>query len=264
MNNLHTRILYGLIYVTIFIGSILLGKETYLLLIGIFGLIGVWEFSKMISLKGISGYLFFAVLFFLFLKRIDSYPIDIILIISILSSIFMLYQLFSKKNNMFSTEREKLGLLVRYPIFSFCFLAILPFYNTGYDPYIIISVLVIIWINDSAAFIVGKNFGKRKFFESVSPKKTMEGFYGGVFFSLIAAYVISLYQSDFGTFNWLMLGFIISVLGSLGDLVESKFKRQVGIKDSGIIMPGHGGILDRLDSLMFVAPFVYLYINFLI
>lgn len=127
-----------------------------------------------------------------------------------------------------------------------------------------ISILIIIWVNDSFAFLLGKNFGKRKLFVSVSPKKTQEGFIGGFAVALLSAYVISHFNNDFTLVNWLVIAFIVSVIGTIGDLVESKFKRQANIKDSGNIMPGHGGILDRLDSLLFVAPFVYLYINFII
>ncbi len=127
-----------------------------------------------------------------------------------------------------------------------------------------ISILSIIWVNDSFAFLVGKNFGKHKLFPSVSPKKTIEGLLGGLVFSLLTGFFISKYNSDFSTLNWLIIAVIVSIIGTIGDLVESKFKRQANIKDSGNIMPGHGGILDRLDSLLFAAPFVYLYINYII
>lgn len=198
------------------------------------------------------------------LKRPSSYAILGILVINILSSIFLIYQLFSKKEINFSNEREKLGITIRYVIFSLCFLILLPFVNNVYSPYLMISILVLIWVNDSFAFLVGKNFGKRKLFPSVSPKKTIEGFLGGLIFALLASYFISLLNSDFSLINWLIIATIVSITGTIGDLVESKFKRQAKIKDSGNIMPGHGGILDRLDSLLFAAPFVYLYINFII
>jgi len=127
-----------------------------------------------------------------------------------------------------------------------------------------ISILSIIWVNDSFAFLIGKNFGKNKLFPSVSPKKTIEGLLGGLVFSLLTGLLISKINADFSLLNWLIIAVIVSLVGTIGDLVESKFKRQANIKDSGNIMPGHGGVLDRLDSLLFVAPFVYLYINFII
>ncbi len=198
------------------------------------------------------------------MKRPQSYAITVVLIITILSSLALIYQLFKKNEIVFSNDRSKLGLTVRYLVFSMSFLVLLPFYNGKYNRGLMICILVLIWVNDSFAFLVGKNIGKRKLFVSVSPKKTVEGFIGGVVFALIAAVIISKFNKDFTLLNWAFIAVIVSVIGTLGDLVESKFKRQANIKDSGTIMPGHGGILDRLDSLLFAAPFVYLYINFII
>ncbi|MCI2230099.1 phosphatidate cytidylyltransferase [Polaribacter sp. MSW13] len=264
MRNLLRRSLSGVIYVLIFISAILFSKESYIILTSLFGVICIWEFLKIIKLKSFAPYIFFVVALFLMLKRPQSYAVTGILIITILSSIFLIYQLFSKKEIKFSDERSKLGLTIRYLIFSMSFLVLLPIFKGDYKPYLMICLLVLIWVNDSFAFLVGKNFGKRKLFVSVSPKKTIEGFLGGVVFALISAVIISKYNADFTTINWIIIALIISVIGTIGDLVESKFKRQASIKDSGNIMPGHGGIFDRLDSLLFVAPFVYLYINFII
>ena len=104
----------------------------------------------------------------------------------------------------------------------------------------------------------------KKLFESVSPKKTLEGFFGGIIFTLITAFILSYFDNYFSLNQLIVISLMTSVLGTIGDLVESKFKRQAKIKDSGTLIPGHGGLLDRLDSLLFVAPFVYLYINFII
>lgn len=264
MNNLLKRIFSGAVYVLIFVSAILFSEKSYVALTVLFGFLSIWEFSKMIKIKNIVPYIFFALGLFLMMKRPESYAITGILGITILSSIYLIYQLITKKEITFTNERAKLGLIIRYLIFSMSFLILLPFYNNEYNRYLLISVLVLIWVNDSFAFIVGKNFGKRKLFVSVSPKKTIEGFVGGVIFTLIAAFIISKYNTDFSVLNWCSIAIIISVIGTIGDLVESKFKRQAKVKDSGSIMPGHGGILDRLDSLLFAAPFVYLYINFII
>tara|TARA_B110001454_G_C12716384_1_gene432738 strand:+ start:822 stop:1616 length:795 start_codon:yes stop_codon:yes gene_type:complete len=264
MSNLLKRSLSGIIYVLIFLSAILFSKESYIILTSLFALICVWEFSKLIDFKGLIGYLFFCLTLYLILKRPGSYAVLGVLGITIISSLFLIYYLFTKKEITFSTDRSKSGLLIRYVIFSMIFLVLLPIYKGAYNPYLMISILVMIWVNDSFAFLVGKNIGKRKLFVSVSPKKTQEGFLGGLVFALIAAYIISLFNKDFSTINWLIIALIVSVIGTIGDLVESKFKRQANIKDSGAIMPGHGGMLDRLDSLLFAAPFVYLYINFII
>ena len=97
----------------------------------------------------------------------------------------------------------------------------------------------------------------------MSPKKTVEGFLGGLFFACIASYFIAYFSYTFKFTYWLILAIIISVFGTIGDLIESKFKRQAGVKDSGVIMPGHGGLLDRLDSIIFSAPFIYLFLRLL-
>ena len=264
MRNLLRRSFSGIIFVLIFLFAILFSKESYIALIFFFGIVAIWELSKITKIKSFISYFLFGLTVFLILKRPNSYAISIVLGINILSSGYLIYQLFAKKEIIYFTERDKLGFTIRYLIFSFCFLVLLPFYNQNYTPYLMVSILVLIWVNDSFAFLTGKNFGKRKLFISVSPKKTIEGFIGGFIFALIAGYVISKLNSDLSLINWLIIAGIVSIIGTFGDLVESKLKRQAKIKDSGTIMPGHGGILDRLDSLLFAAPFVYLYINFII
>tara|TARA_B100000809_G_C15095626_1_gene514870 strand:- start:703 stop:1497 length:795 start_codon:yes stop_codon:yes gene_type:complete len=264
MRNLLKRSFSGIIFVLIFISAILFSEESYIGLIILCGFLCIWEFIRMIKLKSYASYVFFVIVMFLMIRRSESYAVTLILIITILSSVFLVYQLFAKKEISFSTDRVKLGVTIRYVIFSMCFLVLLPFYENSFHPYLMISILSIIWVNDSFAFLVGKNFGKNKLFASVSPKKTMEGFLGGLVFSLLAAIFISKFNVDFSMLNWMAISVIVSVIGTVGDLVESKFKRQANIKDTGNIMPGHGGILDRLDSLLFAAPFVYLYINFII
>jgi phosphatidate cytidylyltransferase len=130
-------------------------------------------------------------------------------------------------------------------------------------PKILLGVFLLIWTNDTFAYITGKTFGKHKLYEKVSPKKTIEGFIGGFIFSLLAGYFIAVYWLNASIVVWLLLSVITSIFGTLGDLIESKFKRIASVKDSGRIMPGHGGVLDRLDSIIFVAPIVYLFYQIL-
>jgi phosphatidate cytidylyltransferase len=142
----------------------------------------------------------------------------------------------------------------------------IPFGINGYNPKILISIFILIWTNDSFAYIVGKSIGRTKLFERISPKKTIEGFVGGVVFSVIASYLISKYYiqiADGKMFIWIIIALIVGFFGTIGDLIESKFKRFAGVKDSGKIMPGHGGVLDRLDSVIFVAPIVFLFYQIL-
>ena len=122
---------------------------------------------------------------------------------------------------------------------------------------------MILWTNDTFAYVVGKKFGKRKLFESVSPNKTWEGTIGGAIFALALAYIMARYFRELYRSDWLIIAGIIVVFGNLGDLIQSKFKRSFNVKDSGNILPGHGGILDRFDGVYMAAPFVFAYIQYL-
>lgn len=265
MTNLIKRGASGFIYVLLFLSAVLYSKESYLILTALFSLLCVMEFSKLIKAKNILSYVFIIGFSALFLSgTTDFQGILILLIIALTGSIHTMYYLFFSKNKYPNNALEKEDLSIRYLVLSLLFLLLLPFYEGGYEPYIIIYLLVLIWSNDSFAYLVGVNFGKNKLYEKVSPKKTIEGFIGGVFFTIVAAVIISFYSDLMTLLQWAILATIVSVLGTIGDLIESKFKRQANIKDSGNIMPGHGGMLDRLDSLLFVSPFVYLYIHYLI
>jgi phosphatidate cytidylyltransferase len=135
--------------------------------------------------------------------------------------------------------------------------------HQSFNPKIIIGIFVLLWVNDTFAYLIGKNFGKHKLFEKVSPKKTIEGFVGGFIFTIIASFIISYFFDFLSPFEWFIIALIVGIFGNLGDLIESKFKRIAGVKDSGKIMPGHGGLLDRLDSFIFVVPYTFIYLKIL-
>jgi phosphatidate cytidylyltransferase len=128
---------------------------------------------------------------------------------------------------------------------------------------LLLGFFLILWIYDSGAYIFGSLFGKHKMLERVSPKKSWEGFAGGTLVGLLIAYIISASFTEFSTFIWLLIGITIVIAGTAGDLIESMFKRNAGIKDSGNILPGHGGILDRFDAVLIAAPVVYILIRLL-
>jgi phosphatidate cytidylyltransferase len=131
--------------------------------------------------------------------------------------------------------------------------------------YTVASLFATIWMCDTAAYFGGLTLGRHKLFESVSPKKTWEGSAFGFLFSVLTMFVAQrLFLEYMTTANALVLGSIVGIFGQLGDLVESKLKRDAGVKDSSSIIPGHGGVYDRFDSLVFVAPIVYLYVDFII
>jgi phosphatidate cytidylyltransferase len=127
---------------------------------------------------------------------------------------------------------------------------------------VLLALFVIIWANDTFAYLIGSAFGKHKLCERISPKKSWEGFFGGVIGSLAAGFVFSLFVDKMNLYQWLLFALIISIFATLGDLAESVLKRATGVKDSGNIMPGHGGFLDRLDSFLFVVPAVAIFLFF--
>ena len=264
MTNLLRRATSGFIYAVLFITAIMYSKESYIILISLFGLISLREFLKLLNFNNSVIYLLFVGLILVPYLPIHSFFIKLLLALSLSGSVQLLLNLLFKRNKYPINFIQKFDICVRYLLFSFTFLILLPFVNGVYEQSVILTLIILIWVNDSFAFFVGKNLGKRKLFESVSPKKTVEGFFGGVLFSLIAAFILSYFCDFLSLTNLIVISLIASILGTAGDLVESKFKRQANTKDSGNIMPGHGGILDRLDSLLFVAPFVYLYIHYLI
>lgn len=131
---------------------------------------------------------------------------------------------------------------------------------SGFNFSTIWGYFFILWANDTGAYLSGKYLGKHKLFERISPKKTWEGSFGGAALSIVTAYFLSIYYTQLSQSEWIIIAIITVVFGSLGDLVESMLKRSLNIKDSGTILPGHGGILDRFDGLFLSVPFVYAYL----
>jgi phosphatidate cytidylyltransferase len=138
---------------------------------------------------------------------------------------------------------------------------ILPHGDIIFSPGIIIGFFLLIWANDTGAYLTGMTMGRHKLWERISPKKTWEGFIGGMVIALIVAWFLSGWLGVVDRYHWVLIALIISVTGTYGDLVESMLKRSTGLKDSGTIMPGHGGFLDRFDSTILSFPLVYLFIS---
>lgn len=157
-------------------------------------------------------------------------------------------------------DNGKLIFTVIYTALPFGFALGLPKFSTEDNTFTleVFFLFVLIWSSDSFAFFTGKFFGKHKMAPKISPKKTWEGFAGGVILTLVVGFFIERFYPDLRG-NWIMVGFLVAVFAPFGDLIESQLKRTFGVKDSGIIIPGHGGILDRLDSFILCAPVVYLY-----
>ncbi|MGC1391205.1 MAG: phosphatidate cytidylyltransferase [Bacteroidales bacterium] len=139
--------------------------------------------------------------------------------------------------------------------------SILPHTNTIFSPGIIIGFFILIWANDTGAYLTGMSLGRHKLMQRISPKKTWEGFIGGIIIASAVAWFISGWLGVVDKTYWIIISLIISVAGTYGDLIESMLKRSIGVKDSGNIMPGHGGFLDRFDSAVISFPLVYLFIS---
>lgn len=272
MKESNKRIISGLVFGGLFISS-LYTHVSFALLTFIFGIISTNEFNKLTNQKGIGYYIVFSIIYIYFalteyFLNINNQPNswfndlkDTLLIFSIFVSLFLLRDLFSTKN-LISVLIKKYFRFIFYITSSFIFIYLIANFNGFYDPSIILGCFILIWVNDSFAYMVGKKFGKQKLFYSISPHKTVEGFLGGLLFCCISASIVSRYVDDsISTSNWLTMAIIVSVFGTLGDLIESKFKRESNVKDSGKIMPGHGGILDRLDSIIFASPYIYLFLK---
>ncbi len=181
---------------------------------------------------------------------------ELLALLLILIAIITLFK-FSKE---LYYENGKLIFTVIYTALPFSFALGLPKFSNIENTFSleVFFLFVLIWCSDSFAYFVGKFFGKHKMAPKISPKKTWEGYFGGVILTLVAGYFLEQYHQDLRG-NWMVVGFLVSVFAPLGDLVESQLKRTFGVKDSGNIIPGHGGILDRLDSFIICAPVVYLY-----
>ncbi len=202
--------------------------------------------------------------FFLFGYNINNDIISNLLLNAgaLFISLSLLAELFRKGLIAPKDKTAKLARLTGYVIIPFLLIIKLPFVKNNFNPYIIIGMFILVWANDTFAYIVGKSMGKHKLFERISPKKTIEGFVGGMLFTVAGAYILgqsNYFDTALTPWQWMAFGAILVISGTLGDLVESQLKRNAGVKDSGKIMPGHGGILDRLDSVLFAIPFLFLY-----
>lgn len=264
MNENVVRSLSGIVYIFLLIFATLYSRESFLALFGLFLWQTVSEFSTLIQLPKIAALIVSLILYLLFGVFVSNqFATDLgLLLASVLVCGQLLLWLFSSVSKPITTITEKWAKLIGYIVLPFVFMTKIPMVNNEFIPSIIIGIFILIWTNDTFAYLVGKSIGKHKLFERISPKKTREGFVGGMVFSSIASVIIGVfYITEISLLNWIFIAIIVSVFGTLGDLIESKFKRIAGVKDSGAIMPGHGGIYDRLDSIIFVAPFVFLFLK---
>ena len=268
LKDIYIRTITGIFFLVAVIGSILVHHLAFFaLLFGFCGL-AMNEFilirAKGTSRKSAIPYYVFGLLNYTIIGLIGLGYLDIRFAFLILLTfpLLMVFELF----NRFEDSWKRIGsffsgwLYISIP-FGLMNALYLTRFSESYFSGLLIGLFVIIWSSDVFAYLVGSAFGKHRLFQRISPGKSWEGSVGGLIFALLAAYVLSLFYQQISLVNWMVIALITVVTGTLGDLTESMLKREAGVKDSGILLPGHGGVLDRFDATIFAVPFVFVYVN---
>lgn len=274
MQELARRTATGVVFVLVMITGIYSGRWGYSLLFTAVTSLSLWEFLYLVldrksrrdrirkALGLLLGIVPFAHSLVLQLDIIND-PIDFVIITSILYSPLVfgafVYELFMASEKPF-VNLAFLMLGVFYIGIPFGLLNFVAIHQGMYLPNIVMGLLLLIWANDSGAYLVGSRLGRHLLLPRISPKKTWEGTLGGLLFTLLTAFLLHLFFLELRLIDWLVLAGIIAVFGSIGDLVESMLKRSLSVKDSGKILPGHGGMLDRFDGLIFSLPYATAYL----
>lgn len=277
MNNFFRRTLTGAWIVIFIMGGFWLHPISFFIT-GLVLLIGTqYEYYLMIRNAGVRPQMFPGIItgvtayVISTLIAAEVVPLNSLLVLIPMMLLIMIVELYRKQEKPFDSLAHTFFsvLYTALPFSMFAFSAfsrtglnsILPHEGIVFSPGIVIGFFLLIWANDTGAYLSGVSFGKHKLFERISPKKTWEGFFGGLVLSALVAWLLSGWLGVTDRSHWVVIAVIVSVTGTYGDLVESMLKRSYGVKDSGSILPGHGGFLDRFDSAIFAFPLVYLFIT---
>lgn len=270
MNNFVQRSLSGLVFVSLVVGSIFWHQYAFFLVFLFLTTIAVWEFHKLTShqpevqlnrLFPVIGAIILFSSSFLYAANIVRYPI--FSIYGLYLVLVLIAELYRRKGNPIQNWAYLIlgQVIIALPFALLNFIAFID--AATYNKFILVAVFAIIWINDTGAYVFGISFGKHRLFERISPKKSWEGFVGGALAALVGAYIFSIFNTNLTLIQWIIFAEIVVVFGTFGDLMESLLKRTVQVKDSGKIIPGHGGMLDRFDSMLLVAPVIFIYLSFI-
>lgn len=273
-SNFIQRAVTGALFVIVLVGCILYSPLTFGLLFTLIAALSVHEFGYLLNQSGKvsinrtitslgAAYLVLALMSFC-TQAAGTY---VFLPYLGLLLYLMITELYLKKENPIGNWACSM-LSQLYIALPFALLSVLAYHNSpttssvSYNPILPLSIFVFIWLSDTGAYCVGSLIGKHRLFERISPKKSWEGSIGGGVFSIASSLVFAHYFSFMSVWQWIGLALMVVVFGTWGDLTESLMKRQLGVKDSGNILPGHGGMLDRFDSALMAIPasVVYLYI----
>ncbi|GAB6012791.1 phosphatidate cytidylyltransferase [Viscerimonas tarda] len=270
--NLIYRILTGIVFVFILLGSILYSQYSYGIVLCTIEIVALFEFYNLIAksqttkinnfLTISGGFFIFGGTFVFFSSKIHSLAPFLPYIFSVL--LLFIWELYLKKENPIrSLAYSVLGqVYIAVPFSLLNYLAYSYDQSGGsYHYSYLLALFIVIWVNDSFAYTFGVTLGKHRLFERISPKKSWEGFIGGAVCAVLSAVVFAHYFDALPLAGWLGFALIVVVFGTFGDLIESLLKRTLNVKDSGTILPGHGGILDRFDSMIFAIPALVVYLE---
>lgn len=263
MKEIHIRAIYGTLYASVIVGAIFLSPIAISIVILVFSILALWEFQRLVQFTSVlpitilillTGYGYFG--------YTTKFNDGVLVHITMAINLFLVILLFVSKKLKYNYP-VKLFLSIGYVAFSSYFISRSAFEGTLYTPWPLALLYLSIWTNNSFAYLFGTTLGKHKLLPSISPKKSWEGFFGGMLATILLNCFIKDHISVFNNDSqWIIFAFTIPVLATLGDFVQSYFKRIAKVKDSGSLIPGHGGFYDRMDSIIFVAPFYYLLLKF--
>ncbi len=269
MKTLITRTITGFLFVTLLIFGILIHPISFALLFSVIGILALLEFYRMARRFSASSQSIYGSLLgiYIFLSGFMWYYLKVGMLLSLL--IFPLFifvfvwELYrNKKRPIINIASTFLGLL--YISVPLSLLNHIAYFNGHYQGKLVLGIFILMWAADTGAYVFGVSFGRKRLFERISPKKSWEGFFGGFATALVGAYILTRFYGVFDGFEWYVISMLMVVFGTLGDLVESLFKRSLNLKDSGNLLPGHGGILDRFDSILLAIPVIFTYLYFFV
>ena len=242
---------------------------TFLFLLSLLFTIGIIEFFRLFNSSNVQPQVILAILAGLAILigcylYIEEY-ITGNLLLAFLMLPFLLFftELFrGKESFLLNITVSVSGIIyLSIPLSLILFLGYRQEFSTSYDPVLILGFFILIWLYDTGAYVVGSLAGRNLILEKISPGKTWEGFIGGWILAAGTAWLLSLFFPVLSLVQWIIMASVIVITGTLGDMAESGMKRMAGVKDSGNLLPGHGGVLDRIDSVLLSAPFVYVYLK---
>ncbi len=275
-----TRSLTAIVFVIVFMTSLLWRYELFSLFFLLISIIGVFEFMKiseklgaqpikpLVFISSISIYFVFVNWSYFNIHSLVFLNKQSVWLILLVPFVFLGAAVFSKSKSAFLDALHSI-MAVFYATLPFCLLHNMAFTHeinnlqrTEFNPWFIFGLVLLIWSNDTFAYLGGSFFGKTKLIERVSPGKTIEGTLIGILLTFLLSYTLPLFIQTSPPISWQILGVLVPILATIGDLMESLLKRNAGIKDSGNLLPGHGGVLDRFDSLILVSPLLAIIVQF--